>query len=157
MKKYKDLDLRKIREELDIDFAHFTYKPGMCSCCYGPTDLPKLYWRNKIVKSDKISYSAMEGGIVDDNHYTYLLFKNADNGSGHVTKEDTIDNGTCIEWGVEIEKIERACELILEQLDSDYCILIPKTGASCIQIALINEVEKDGYNTERYSLMKYNE
>lgn len=154
MKKYKDLDLKKIREELDIDFAHFTYKPGMCSCCYGPTDLPKMYWRNKIVQSNKISFSPIEGNIVDDNHYTYLLFKNADNGSGHVKKEDYIDNSTCIEWGFEIEKLDKACRLLLEQLGEEYSILVPKTGHSCIQIISAEEKE---YNNERYKLLTYKE
>lgn len=31
MKQYKDLNLRKLREEADIDFAHFTYKKAQCS------------------------------------------------------------------------------------------------------------------------------
>lgn len=33
--KYKELNLKKIREDNDLDFAHFTYQKGMCSCCYG--------------------------------------------------------------------------------------------------------------------------
>ena len=43
--KYGELNLKKIREDNDLDFAHFTYQRGMCSCCYGPWDLPARYWR----------------------------------------------------------------------------------------------------------------
>lgn len=47
MKKYGDLDLKKLAEIADLDFAHFTYKKNQCSCCYDPTDMAKKYWRNK--------------------------------------------------------------------------------------------------------------
>lgn len=73
LKRYKDLNLKEIREKTGIDFAHFTFQPGMCSCCYGPEDLPSLYWKDRRIKHD---------------NYSYILFKNADNGSGSVTKND---------------------------------------------------------------------
>lgn len=44
--KYKDLDLRAIMEAENLDFAHWTYQRGQCSCCYGPEDQPRRYWRN---------------------------------------------------------------------------------------------------------------
>lgn len=31
---YGDLNLKKIRDDNEFDFAHFTYQRGMCSCCY---------------------------------------------------------------------------------------------------------------------------
>ena len=31
--KYKDLDLKGLREKCGLDFAHFTYESGMGSCC----------------------------------------------------------------------------------------------------------------------------
>ena len=56
--KYRDLNLKKIREDNDLDFAHFTYQKGMCSCCYGPWDLPKRHWKNGIVReqSEDVQY-----------------------------------------------------------------------------------------------------
>lgn len=74
MKIYSDLDLKAIRDEVGLDFAHFTYQRGMCSCCYGPKNLPKMYWKNKTIPAH--------------DNYTYLLFKNADNGSGIVRGGD---------------------------------------------------------------------
>ena len=73
---YKDLDLKGLREKCGIDFAHYTFKKGMCSCCYGPSDFPAKYWHKGIVKEDTIE------------NVSYILFKNADNGSGRVTRNN---------------------------------------------------------------------
>ena len=118
---YKELNLKKIREDNDLDFAHFTYQKGMCSCCYGPWDLPKRYWR---------------GGVVQARHgdAQYILFKNADNGSGHVKRTDEIDNYTCIEWGFPMEKLEKICKELQEQLGDKYVVLMPTDTYTCIQI-----------------------
>lgn len=118
---YGDLNLKKIRDDNGLDFAHFTYQRGMCSCCYGPRDLPKRYWRGNVIPDD-------------DCDYTYLLFKNADNGSGHVKRTDEIDNYTCIEWGFPMEKMERVCKDLQEQLGDKYVVLMPTDTYTCIQI-----------------------
>lgn len=120
--KYKDLNLKKIREDNDLDFAHFTYQRGMCSCCYGPKDLPKRYWR---------------GGVIPKHDdYTYLLFKNADNGSGVVKRDDEIccHSYECISWDFPIEKLENVCKDLQEQLGDEYVVLKPKDAMSCILI-----------------------
>lgn len=118
---YGDLNLKKIRDDNGLDFAHFTYQRGMCSCCYGPRDLPKRYWRGNVIPED-------------DYDYTYLLFKNADNGSGHVKRADEIDNYTCIEWGFPMEKLEKICKDLQEQLGDKYVVLMPTNTHTCIQI-----------------------
>lgn len=118
---YGDLNLKKIRDDNGLDFAHFTYQRGMCSCCYGPRDLPKRYWRGNVIPED-------------DYDYTYLLFKNADNGSGHVKRADEIDNYTCIEWGFPMEKLEKICKDLQEQLGDKYVVLMPTNIHTCIQI-----------------------
>jgi hypothetical protein len=118
--KYKDLNLKKIREDNDLDFAHFTYQKGMCSCCYGPKDLPKRYWRN--------------GVIPEHDDYTYILFKNADNGGGVVTRDNEVDDYTCIEWGFPIEKLENVCKDLQTQLGDEYVVLKPKSDFGCILI-----------------------
>ena len=140
------MNLRKIREELDIDFAHFTYKPGMCSCCYGPKELPSMYWKNRKVKTG-FSWNVNKPEMNNENSYTYLLFKNADNGSGHVTKNDEIDGYTYIEWGFPMEKLRRACELIQGQLDDDYEVLMPKDCYTCIKIGLKKD---NNFDADRY-------
>lgn len=118
--KYKDLNLKKIREDNDLDFAHFTYQKGMCSCCYGPKDLPKRYWR---------------GGVIPEHgNYTYLLFKNADNGSGVVKRDDEIDDYTCISWDFPVEKLENVCKDLQTQLGDEYVVLKPKNDLTCISI-----------------------
>lgn len=118
---YGDLNLKKIRDDNGLDFAHFTYQRGMCSCCYGPRDLPKKYWRGNVIPDD-------------DYDYTYLLFKNADNGSGHVKRADEIDNYTCIEWDFPMEKLEKVCKDLQEQLGDKYVVLMPTNTYTCIQI-----------------------
>jgi hypothetical protein len=137
LRKYKDLDLKTIREECDLDFAHFTYQKGMCSCCYSPKDLPKLYWKNRCIPT-KSNYDFFSDGE-DSKGYTYLLFKNADNGSGHVTKEDYIGKYTCIEWGFPMEKLDKVCSMLQEQLGDLYYIEKPTDHFTCI---VIKRVEK---------------
>ena len=118
---YQDLNLKKLRDDNGLDFAHFTYQRGMCSCCYGPRDLPKRYWRGNTIPAD-------------DYDYTYLLFKNADNGSGHVKRTDEIDNYTCIEWGFPMEKLEKVCKDLQAQLGDGYIVLMPTDTHTCIGI-----------------------
>lgn len=109
--KYKDLNLKKIREDNDLDFAHFTYQKGMCSCCYGPKDLPKRYWRNNT--------------IPEGDDYTYILFKNANNGSGTVKRDDELKRYQCVSWHFPIDKLENVCKDLQEQVGDDYVVLVP--------------------------------
>lgn len=131
--KYKDLNLKKIREDNDLDFAHFTYQKGMCSCCYGPKDLPKRYWRNNT--------------IPDGDDYTYILFKNADNGSGVVKRDDEIGGGTydCVAWDFPIEKLENVCKDLQDQVGDEYIVFKPKDKMYCILIC-----KKETRFAERY-------
>lgn len=117
--KYSELNLKKIRDDNGLDFAHFTYQKGMCSCCYGPKDLPKRYWT---------------GGVIPDgDDYTYLLFKNADNGSGHVKRNDEI-MCDCIEWDFPMEKLANVCTDLQTQAGKDYVVFMPTSKSYCIKI-----------------------
>ena len=120
---YGDLDLKHLREVCDIDFAHFTYKKHQCSCCYGPKDLPARYWRN---------YTIPEG-----DKYSYILFKNAENGSGTVTKNDEIRNNCCIEWSLTDEQLDKVCNELQRQVDGYFTVIKPKDKYTCIQLRLI--------------------
>lgn len=117
--KYSKLNLKKIRDDNGLDFAHFTYQKGMCSCCYGPKDLPKRYWK---------------GGVIPDgDDYTYLLFKNADNGRGHVTRNDEI-KCDCISWKFPMEKMVDICTDLQTQVGNDYVVFMPKSNRYCIKV-----------------------
>lgn len=142
MKCYKDLNLRFIREQCDLDFAHYTFKRGQCSCCYGPEDLPLLYWKNRVVRHD------------DD--FTYVLFKNADNGSGHVTKNDTIADYTCIRYRFKNdEQKEKFCKMLAEQLDDDYIVAVPKNDYTCVVIRTVDALHNDKRcHTQAYKQFK---
>lgn len=139
--KYKELNLKKIRENNDLDFAHFTYQKGMCSCCYGPWDLPKRYWRGGKVQAQ-------------DENVQYILFNNADNGSGAVKREDNLccHSYECIEWNFPIEKLENVCKDLQTQVGDEYVVLKPKNESRCILIcktgsSIIERELKDGYTT----------
>jgi hypothetical protein len=121
--KYKELNLKKIREDNDLDFAHFTYKKGMCSCCYGPWDLPKRYWRDGKVQAQS-------------EDVQYILFKNADNGSGVVKRDDELccHSYECIAWHFPIEKLENVCRDLQKQVGDEYMVFKPKTNMCCIII-----------------------
>lgn len=129
MKKYKDLDLNKIRDDNGLDFAHYTYRKGMCSCCYGPKDLAKIHWKGRTIPKG------------DD--YTYLLFKNADNGSGTVTANDIITNHTYIEWRFPLDKLHKVCSDLQEQLGPEYTVLVPYNSLYCIGIVPTRNLETD--------------
>lgn len=140
--KYRDLNLKKIREDNDLDFAHFTYQKGMCSCCYGPWDLPKRYWKNGIVREQS-------------EDVQYLLFKNADNGSGVVKGTDEIccNLYDCVAWNFPIEKLENVCRDLQAQLGDEYVVFKPKDDSKCIIVCKSgtkyaeNRLKDDDYTT----------
>ena len=119
--KYKDLNLKHLREVCDIDFAHYTYKRGMCSCCYGPKDLPARYWRNNKILED-----------VDYNDIMYILFKNADNGSGCVKAEDNMGQTEYIEWNLTPERLDKVIAELKKQVGNEYDVECPENKYKCI-------------------------
>lgn len=119
--KYKDLNLRHLREVCDIDFAHYTYKRGMCSCCYGPKDLPSIYWRNRKILTD-----------VDYDDISYILFKNADNGSGCVKAEDNMRRIECIAWNLTPEQLDKVIAELEKQVGDEYDVERPNNKYTCI-------------------------
>ena len=161
MKTYGDLDLKKLREECGLDFAHFTYQRGQCSCCYGPKDLPDKYWaKGKKPKVIKTLYRE-DGSIAAiywnrrDEDIQYILFKNANNGLGIVTKEDIICKKpknskwhdsvfnamrVYIEWQFPEEKMDQVLTALYNQLDSDYAIIRPESSMQCIEIAFTQDL-----------------
>lgn len=140
MKHYKDLDLQQIRDECGLDFAHFTYQKGQCSCCYGAKDQPAIYWKNH--------------KIPEGDNYSFILFKNAYNGSGTVTKNDIIEDYTCVSWDFDITKLHKVCELLRSQLDSDYIVVEPVDETSCIIIRTCAKIIEQGL-ADKYNLSPY--
>lgn len=131
MKKYGDLDMRKLREVCNLDFAHFTYLRGMCSCCYGPKDFPKRYWRNNT--------------IIEDESITYILFKHATNGDGIRTKNDVIENVVYVGYRVRTkEQLLQICVELMHQLDNDYVVLVPKQMDCAVIICTTNKLKDYG-------------
>ena len=121
--KYKDLDLRHLREVCDIDFAHYTYKRGQCSCCYGPKDLPPMYWRHRKVLVD-----------VDYDDISYILFKNADNGGGIRRANDELDRIEFIEWNLTSEQLDKVIAELKRQVGDEYDVIYPESKLVCIKL-----------------------
>jgi hypothetical protein len=152
---YKDLNLKKIREENGLDFAHFTYNKGMCSCCYGPLDLPGRYWRGGKkpveVDIDGTSYCELDGEKVKNNDIQFILFKNANNGSGYVKGSNEIKDYQCIEWDFPMEKMKKICQDLQEQVGQEYVVMVPPNNMNCIIIFKNNNKDsikrhiEDGY------------
>lgn len=134
--RYKDLDLKKLREDAHIDFAHYTYEKGMCSCCYGPTDFPEKYWNTA-------SYEIAQNDAT--YNYSYLLFKNADNGSGRVKASDLIGakNPVYIEWRMPSHKLDIVCDALQEQLDAEFIVIRPETDNQCIELRRFKQALRD--------------
>ena len=121
--KYKDLDLRHLREVCDIDFAHYTYKRGQCSCCYGPKDLPPMYLRHRKVLVD-----------VDYDDISYILFKNADNGGGIRRANDELDRIEFIEWNLTSEQLDKVIAELKRQVGDEYDVIYPESKHVCIKL-----------------------
>lgn len=154
MMTYGELNLKKLREKCDLDFAHYTYTKGMCSCCYGPADLPSKYWRdNKVIPEDDPRY----------NDIHYVLFKNANNGSGEVCAKDTICmtsrrqkkwgcgfgyHTVCISWSLTPTQLEQVLKELRRQLDEDYHVIRPKDKMECIQIKLSPSMKPEDWERE---------
>lgn len=153
MKRYKNLNMKKIREDNGLDFAHYTYLPGQCTCCYGPLDMPARYWHNsqKPVKlfDENVPNERMksilvmpDGWVIDKSDLKYILFANANNTSGTVTKNDEIEDYTCVEYTENLfgEPLEKICRDLAEQLDEDYVVVVPKSADTCILIRIPDDI-----------------
>ena len=132
---YKELKLRELRDKLDLDFAHYTFQPKQCSCCYGPQDQPALYWKDrKILHGDEL------------NKAKYILFKNADNGSGHVRGTEEIcsrrnSGKEYILWNsdsIDDVLLTAICKELQERVGSGYKVIKPKDEYTTI---IIEKVE----------------
>lgn len=121
--KYRDLDLKHLREVCDIDFAHYTYKRGQCSCCYGPKDLPPMYWRHHKVLVD-----------VDYDDISYILFKNADNGGGIRKANDELNRTEFIEWNLTNEQLDKVIAELKRQVGDEYDVIYPESKLVCIKL-----------------------
>ena len=155
-KTFGDLDLRKICNEVGIDFAHYTYGKEMCSCCYQPTDMPARYWRGHTQKErqalkeacsrkpDKKNSNILHKG----QDYTYIWFKNAYNCGGRVKATDFICRGNepwtksrkeYIGWKLPEDKLKKFCFELSEQLGPDYQVNMPSSEMECIEIEYIGK------------------
>lgn len=132
-KTYGNLNLRKIRDELGLDFAHYTYGKGQCSCCYGPQDMASIYWKNRV--------------IPEGDNFKSILFKNSYNGNGRIkNKSELIRNYTCImHHNLSFEERIAFAKKLKEQLDDDYIICVPKSETYTLII-----LYKEGSNYEEY-------
>lgn len=127
LKRYKDLDLKKIMKDFNLDFAHYTYLPGQCTCCYGPWSMNASHWKDKVIPQTQ----------EERDKARYILFKNADNGSGIRTRNDFIEDGTYIGWNndaISMEEIKGICEELQRQLGEEYRVEVPQNGTYCICI-----------------------
>lgn len=126
--RYKDLNLKELREKCDIDFAHYTYQPNQCSCCYGPKDLPAKYWRN---------------GIIKDDDYTYILFKNASNGSGSVKQNDYLSEKAqiCISWHLNDKQLNAVVRELRKQVGTEFIVSKPDSDYRCIVLKRRKDIE----------------
>ncbi len=117
--KFEELNLKQIREDNGLDFAHFTFLKNMCSCCSTPLEFPARYWHRGIKPQSM-------------DNVQYLIFKNADNGSGRVTKNDDISEYECILWQFPVEKLGKICKDLEQQMGNEYEILVPGSELFCI-------------------------
>lgn len=121
---YKDLKLRTLREKCGLDFAHYTFLKNMCSCCYGPSDFPAKYWHNNNIKD------------TSEEDISYILFKNADNGSGRVARTDCLSDKKriYIQWRLSDEQLDAVCAELEAQVGTEFDVIKPKSDMFCIEL-----------------------
>ncbi len=137
MKKYGDLKLSKLRDALGLDFAHYTYLRGQCSCCYGPLDMPARYWR-------KFHYE-LDGKRVNTDDVKYILFKNVNNCGGIKKRTDEIKKDY-VSWKFPIEMLVPVCKALKAQLGDEYNVYVPPNETFCIRIlhkSFVDENKKE--------------
>lgn len=159
MIKYGDLKLKYFTTYAGLDFAHYTYGKHQCSCCYGPFYMPARYWKDgkkppRYIEGTETYNEKGELISGQPREISYILFKNAYNGSGAVTKKDLIEDHTYIGWKMPAEKLGLVCDMLAKQLGKDYRVLKPLDKDYCIQIRtteslnrypLENSRDKDAY------------
>ena len=121
--KYKDLDLRAIMEAENLDFAHWTYQRGQCSCCYGPEDQPKRYWRNGDRPEDVYGYPGLDEQTRKPIFYFVKIWKGK--------KYDY--NARTILFN-DMAQVQRVCNLLQQQLGEEYEVVCPDDMMRCIKI-----------------------
>lgn len=139
IKTYKDLRIDDLRKETDIDFAHYTYKKGQCSCCYGPSDQASIHWKDRKIR--------------DDEDVQYILFKNADNGSGAVKANDIVSDVEFIRWSLTDENLEKVCVALSKHFGEDFIVIKPSSDKITIITIRKNiepKVEHSFYTYEKY-------
>lgn len=141
MKTYADLDLNKIRDDCGLDFARHTYSPGQCSCCYGPEDMGKGWAKGKkpkkiVTKQDSKGKPTAYTWDRNISNYTYILFKNAENGRGCIKSlDEPVKDHTCISYRVSsLEQMHKICSMLQEQLGTHYLVEEPEDDHRCICI-----------------------
>lgn len=141
MKTYADLNLIKIRDDCGLDFARHTYSSGQCSCCYGPEDMGKKWWakgkkpKQIVTKCDAARKTIGYSSNRKNNEFTFILFKNADNGSGHIKSlDEPIKNHTFVSYDCSQQQLEMVCRMLQEQLGAMYYVKMPKNKEYCINI-----------------------
>ena len=150
MKQYYELNLNKIRDDLNLHFAHFTYLEGQCSCCYGPLYQSYQHWNKKLLKEEFGVQNLKDYKELQElDHYDlykrmkWFIFKNADNCRGYVTKYDYIDDVYVEYEGLTQEEVHKLVEMLQEQLGDEYIVLRPKDDNSCIWIRLRKDHENE--------------
>lgn len=81
----------------------------------------------------------------------YLLFKNADNGSGWVKKTDELKDYQCVSWEFPETKLVQICKDLQEQLGDEYVVLVPESKDFCIVIIQGSESDLLAHGAEAWS------
>ena len=98
----------------------------------------------KKLKAERAWDYELNGEKFHEDSMKFILFKNANNGSGTVTEDDFIKDYTCIEYQLDFpDQVKRVCDMLREQLDDDYIVEMPCNENHCIVIRLKEKMEAD--------------
>lgn len=126
LKKYGDLNFDVLRNDIGIDLVHYTCPRGHRWFELHPMDYPARCWR---------------GGKPSDDYldYTFILFKNAEDMGGYVTKEHYIENETFLETKFKDDiQAKRAIDELQRQLGTRYLVQWPPEEECSVEIRLLN-------------------
>ena len=82
-------------------------------------------------------------GIIKDDDYTYILFKNANNGSGSVKRDDYLSDQSqiCISWHLNDKQLNAVVRELRKQVGTEFIVSKPDNDYMCIVLKRRKGVE----------------
>lgn len=140
---YKHIKLKHIQKELEISLATYSVNSDGYSCCNLATFEKKFYLQKYLKENNINNYDK-------DENFTYVIFEN----NKKTSENKQLPSVSYIKWKLPIEKLAKFKELIEENLEHKYELLIP--NCTHLKLVLVEKNEVLGISVKsRYKCEKH--